>query len=123
MDMEESPLNNLTNLVSVERPASSQEITEQRVFVDEVSWGEREGTSYILIRGNFPNPCCRLHEVTESVSGNEIQLSMTAWQPAGTMCSQVLEPFSYLHPVPEEVNPEESLTVTINESNAFVIVK
>lgn len=114
----EPSMDNLPNLVDIERPASSEEVTEQRVYVENVEWEERENTRYLLIRGNFPNPCCRLDTVTQSISGNEIYLSLTAWQPAGSMCSQVLKPFSYLHRLPDSFEPasSDSLTVTVNNT-------
>jgi len=116
---EEPSMENLPNLVEAEQPDSSLEVKDQPVHIDQAEWVDREGTPFILIRGNLPNPCCHLNEVNQTVSGNEINLSLTAWQPANAMCSQVLKPFSYLHPIPEEIDTDAPVTVILNDTEIF----
>lgn len=116
---EEPSMDNLPNLVETEQPPFSQEVTEQGVSIEDVERVNHEGVDFLLIHGNFPNPCCHLDEVSQSISGNEIQLTLTAWQPADAMCSQVLEPFSYLHPLPDSLDPETGSPLTVSVNNSY----
>lgn len=103
----------IPNLIEA-KAAPSSDFTRKNVYVDSAELFSSRGSQFILIKGHLPTPCSNLNEVSHTISGGKITLSMNAWEEAGTMCMQVLEPFSYLHRLGSDVNVSSLRSAVIN---------
>jgi hypothetical protein len=103
----------IPNLIEA-KAAPSSDFTRKNVYVDSAEIFRSGGTHFILVKGHLPTPCSNLDEVSHSISQGRITLSMNAWEEAGTMCMQVLEPFSYLHRLGSDVNVSTLRSAVIN---------
>jgi hypothetical protein len=103
----------IPNLIEA-KAAPSSDYTRKNVYVDSAELYSRSGSDFILVKGHLPSPCSNLDKVTHTISEGKITLSMSAWEEAGTMCMQVLEPFSYLYPLTSDVNVSSLRSAVIN---------
>lgn len=110
VDMQQMDIPNLIEA----KAAPSSDFTRKNVYVDSVELFSSRGSQFILVKGHLPTPCSNLDEVSHTISGGKITLAMNAWEAAGTMCMQVLEPFSYLYPLGSDVNVSSLRSVVIN---------
>lgn len=51
------------------------------------------------VKGNLPDPCTKLDEVSTTREGNTIKVRITTSRPADAMCAQVLTPFEETYPI------------------------
>ena len=74
-------------------PPESQQYDQSRVYIDSVSIVEQG----LLISGNLPDGCSKLHEVSHSLQNDSLSISLSAWKPADKMCTQAVTPFSFTY--------------------------
>ena len=114
IEQNEADILSFPNLHEPKAPDTSDFVV-QSVYIDNVEIVETEGVPKLLIQGNLPTPCCTLNKTEETITNGYLHLTIMAWQAKGSICAQVLQPFSYLHPLPESIasDPEH---VYINDT-------
>jgi hypothetical protein len=110
----ESDILSFPNLHEPRAPDTSDFVIHT-VYIDHVEIVKSKGARKVLVQGNLPNPCCTLNKPEVTITNGYLHLTMKAWQARESICAQVLQPFSYLHPLPETIvsDPEQ---VYINDT-------
>jgi len=98
----EADILSIPNLQEPKAPDTSYFVV-QSVFIDNAEIVKTDGVKKLLVQGNLPTPCCALNKPEETITNGYLYLTMRAWQTKESICAQVLQPFSYLHPLPETV--------------------
>ena len=85
-------------LVELKQPDSKQ-YNSAKVFISSVKKRTYNGTSGLLVTGQFSNGCSSLMDVSHQLKNQNstISFTMEAWMPANAMCTQQLVPFSFLY--------------------------
>jgi len=109
----DSVIFNFPNLISAQAPDRT-DILNVPVYVDHVEILIINQSPFVLIQGNLPTPCYNLNTPEENIQNGNLNLILYAWQPLDTICTQVLQPFSFLHPLPESADPASSGNIFIN---------
>lgn len=111
----DSEIINIPNLITPQIPDET-DILNQTVYVDHVEIIMIKQIPNILIQGHLPNPCCNLDTIEEIIQNGNIHLNLNAWQPLDAICTQALQPFSLLHPLPEILDPGSLGYVFVNNT-------
>lgn len=70
----------------------------------------------VTIEGNLPDGCTEVHEITQSVDGNTIQVNISTTRPKDMMCTQVVTPFTETVVLETADLPNGEYTVEVNGS-------
>lgn len=95
-------------------PPADKDIYHSGVFIDSISTYSDTTGFFIRIEGSLPTPCHALYPPALTIEQDTLSLKMVSWQEKGLMCIQVIEPFLYFHPLPEEKKPETKW-IRVNE--------
>lgn len=101
------------NMAELSTPDTSN-YSESKVYVDSVK-PTQQG---LLISGNLPDGCSKLHKASHTLQGDSLRVTLTAWRPADKMCTQALTPFKFMY---EKVSSQqiENITVVAVNDKAF----
>jgi len=66
----------------------------------------------VIARGNLPDACTRIDDITVNREGNTFMVTITTLRPAGAVCAQVVTPFEEV--VALDVVGLEAGTYTVN---------
>ncbi len=105
---EQPEYENLTEL----RAPETQNYESSKVYIDSVSVIEQG----LLISGNLPDGCSRLHKASHSMQGDSVKISITAWRPTNQMCTQALTPFSFIYQDITQQKLENATDITVNQN-------
>lgn len=74
-----------------------------------------EDDGFVAIASGFlSDSCTTLHESTQTISNNRIEIALTTTRPADEMCAQVIEEFSEPIPIDMTELPNGEYMVTVN---------
>lgn len=74
-----------------------------------------EADGFVAIASGFlSDSCTTLHESTQTIGDNRIEITMTTTRPADEVCTQVIEEFSEPVPIDMAALPNGEYTVTVN---------
>jgi hypothetical protein len=76
----------------------------------------------VVVQGSFPDSCTSLSDVTQTVEGNAISVTLAGVQPEGMMCAQVLTPFEETIPLDVSGLPAGEYTVDVNGSTTTLVL-
>ncbi len=65
-----------------------------KAMVDNVTIEQQDGVYVAIAAGNLPDGCTTIHESTQRVKGNTIEIALTTARPQDMMCTQGLVPYS-----------------------------
>ncbi|MDY6893672.1 MAG: hypothetical protein SVO26_08195 [Chloroflexota bacterium] len=68
----------------------------------------------VVARGNLPDSCTTIHEITRERDGNTFQVTITTTRPADLSCAQVLVPFEEVISLDVLGLPAGIYTVNVN---------
>jgi hypothetical protein len=68
----------------------------------------------VVARGNLPDGCTTLNEVTVERTGNSFQVTITTVRPVGMACTEALVPFEKVIPLDVYGLPAGTYTVIVN---------
>jgi len=112
-EVSDSVIFNIPNLITAQTPDRTDIINEP-VYVEHVEILIIDQSPAVLIQGYLPTPCNNLNIPEENIQDGYLNLILYTWQPLDSICSQVLHPFSFLHPLPESADPSGSGYISIN---------
>jgi len=67
----------------------------------------------VIVRGNLPDPCTEIYQVTQKKEGNTFFITIKTYRPPGP-CIQVLAPFEVKIPLNVYGLPAGTYTVDVN---------
>ena len=86
----------IANLVTLVPPGDVR-YREAPVYIDSIRKEELKDRTIILVKGHFQNGCTQLLKASHRVEDDTLHLFLKGWRPAGRMCTQALQPFSYIY--------------------------
>lgn len=95
-------------------PPKSDNISLSKVYIDSAFIIAYKSKKALLIKGNFPNGCTYLKNVSYAVNGESLSITLTAWQPADKMCTMALVPFSAIFDKLDKEKITQFKSVAIN---------
>jgi hypothetical protein len=101
-------------VTEIEAPAGEGEVP---VFVDQTTLQVS-----VVVQGSFPDSCTSLGDVSQTVEGNTISVTLTGVQPEGMMCAQALTPFEETIPLDVSGLPAGEYTVDVNGSTTSLML-
>ena len=79
-------------------PAPDTNTVVSKIYVDSAKVIEREGSTSLLIMGNFPDGCTNIGKAEHQVhDDNTISLMLNGWRNPDQMCTQALVAFSFIY--------------------------
>jgi inhibitor of cysteine peptidase len=73
---------------------------------------------HALVKGNLPDGCTTVDQITQQRQGNTITVTITTRRPADEMCTQALVPFEESIPLKVAGLPAGTYTVAVNAVTA-----
>lgn len=86
----------IPNLVQIVPPGDAR-YRPAPVYVDSLAPYATENGDVLLVKGHFPNGCTQLLKAGHRIEGDTLFLRLRGWQPVDRMCTQALQPFSFIY--------------------------
>lgn len=91
------------HLIELTEPENDR-YAESKIYVDSVEHAYLDKESVLLIHGEFPDGCTYLREASHTLEDDQLELSLKSWRDRDEMCTQALEPFSFIF---EDITADE----------------